>query len=238
MEKIKNIVYAINPDTEIMMFMPWAFKDGVLWIAGQTDDFFAMQEKIRSNSIIMSNSIGIQIAPVGWAWYNSISQRNDIELFDPDLSHPSLAGSYLSASIFYSTFFQEEVNSNYFASLDSSIASFLQDIASATVLNDLNTWILEIENNHAQPTNFSLKQNYPNPFNSSTIIEYDIPETTSVTLSLYDLNGRQIKELDIGLRSSGNYKVQMNSDDIPSGIYFYRLTTNNFDYIKKCSLTK
>ena len=73
------------------------------------------------------------------------------------------------------------------------------------------------------PSVFELFQNYPNPFNPTTNIRYMIPVRSFVTLTIYDLLGREVDQLVNRNLSSGNYTVQWNASAIPSGIYFYTL---------------
>ena len=89
-------------------------------------------------------------------------------------------------------------------------------------------------------TNFKLKQNYPNPFNSKTKIQYYIPKKCNMELSIYDFLGQKIKTLESGYKSYGHHSVDWNGKDesgmnVSSGIYFYKLITNNS---KKTHTTK
>lgn len=92
--------------------------------------------------------------------------------------------------------------------------------------------------NSAIPQNFFLEQNYPNPFNSSTIIKFHIPKTVSVQIKLYDILGREIMTLVNESKSSGIYEVLFDATLLPSGIYFYRFTTENYSNTKKMLLIK
>lgn len=75
------------------------------------------------------------------------------------------------------------------------------------------------------PKIYALAQNYPNPFNPSTIIEFQIPEESIVSLKVYDILGRETATLVNGDKGAGNYNVHFsaNSYKLSSGIYFYRL---------------
>jgi flagellar hook assembly protein FlgD len=73
---------------------------------------------------------------------------------------------------------------------------------------------------------FKLKQNYPNPFNPTTTIEYELPENSDVIVSIYDINGRLIKEVLNNVQSEGVHKVtwdgtNQNNTPVASGIYVY-----------------
>ena len=92
------------------------------------------------------------------------------------------------------------------------------------------------------PTEFSLGQNYPNPFNPSTIIKYSIPsssvEMRLVQLKVYDILGNEIATLVNEKKSPGNYEIRFDGSNIASGIYFYKLTTQDFVSVKKMLLLK
>ena len=94
------------------------------------------------------------------------------------------------------------------------------------------------------PEKFELSQNYPNPFNPSTNIRYDIPVCHSgegrnlVKLTVFDALGREVETLVNEKQSAGSYEVTFNASQYPSGIYFYRLTTDNFSETKKIVLLK
>jgi len=88
------------------------------------------------------------------------------------------------------------------------------------------------------PLSFTLFQSYPNPFNSVMIIEYLVPEETIVKIVVYDLNGAVVQELVNERKCPGHYSVSWNARNAGSGIYFYRMTTNRFDQVRKCALVK
>ncbi len=88
------------------------------------------------------------------------------------------------------------------------------------------------------PKSFQLMQNYPNPFNPSTIIRYELPAYSTVTLKLYDVLGKEVSTLVNGERSAGHYEVRFNAADLRSGVYFYTLRAGNFMQTKKMLLVK
>lgn len=89
-----------------------------------------------------------------------------------------------------------------------------------------------------QPKQFALFQNYPNPFNPSTTISYVLPKDEFVVLNIYDILGREIKTLVKGNQKAGVYKISFSADNLPSGIYFYKLSAGNFVQTKKMLLLK
>jgi hypothetical protein len=88
------------------------------------------------------------------------------------------------------------------------------------------------------PKSYSLSQNFPNPFNPTTKIEYQIPELSFVTLTVYDVLGNEITTLVNEEKSIGSYSVDFNATALPSGIYFYRLQASEFVETKKMILLK
>ena len=88
------------------------------------------------------------------------------------------------------------------------------------------------------PETIVLKQNYPNPFNPSTTIEFGIPESQFITLAVYNLLGEQVGLLVNENLSAGNYKATWDADDLPSGIYIYKLIARGFSQSNKMILLK
>ncbi len=96
---------------------------------------------------------------------------------------------------------------------------------------NLNT--TEIKSGTTVATQYALYQNYPNPFNPTTTIYYEIPESGYVTITVYDLLGREVKTLVNGKQSAGNHKIEFNASDLANGIYFYEMDTGEFSTVKK-----
>jgi len=88
----------------------------------------------------------------------------------------------------------------------------------------------------AKPTIFALSQNYPNPFNPITTIEYQIPKTSQVDLSIYNLLGQKVATLVTEKLTPGNYKYTWDASGFASGIYYYKLSTPEFTKTKKLIL--
>ena len=97
---------------------------------------------------------------------------------------------------------------------------------------------IENNNNSTLPGNFILFQNYPNPFNPTTIIRFEIPRQSIVTIKLYDLLGREIKTLVNEEKTAGSYSYIFDGSKLSSGIYFYRITAGKFAQTKKMILMK
>ena len=85
---------------------------------------------------------------------------------------------------------------------------------------------------------FQLQQNYPNPFNPTTIIAYSLANDSQVDLSVYDLLGQKMSSLISQRQGAGIYQVEFNGENLPNGIYIYRLKTDQYTQTKKMVLTK
>ena len=88
------------------------------------------------------------------------------------------------------------------------------------------------------PSAFQLENNYPNPFNPTTTIGYEVPFTSKVSLKVYNVLGQEVATLFEGVRQAGYYKATFDASNLTSGVYFYRLTANNFVATKKLMLMK
>ncbi|MBU2447561.1 MAG: T9SS type A sorting domain-containing protein, partial [Bacteroidetes bacterium] len=80
--------------------------------------------------------------------------------------------------------------------------------------------------------------NYPNPFNPTATIEYDLPISIFVKLSVFDILGREIAILVNENRSVGKYSVTFDTSNLPAGIYFYRMQAGEFQETRKLVLLK
>jgi parallel beta-helix repeat protein len=88
------------------------------------------------------------------------------------------------------------------------------------------------------PTEYTLYQNYPNPFNPITTIKYDFPNASEVSLIIYDILGRKVKELVNTKQQAGRYEIQFNASNLASGVYIYQLVAEKYMNSKKMILLK
>ncbi|MFZ1322951.1 MAG: T9SS type A sorting domain-containing protein [Ignavibacteria bacterium] len=94
--------------------------------------------------------------------------------------------------------------------------------------------------NEFNPENYYLSQNYPNPFNPKTIINYELQVTSDkfVNLKVFDVLGNEVATLVNEKQQAGSYNIEFDGSKLPSGIYFYRLNTDNFTEVKRMMLLK
>lgn len=95
-----------------------------------------------------------------------------------------------------------------------------------------------IEVDIGSPMKYELSQNYPNPFNPVTTIEFSLPQTGYVKLSVYNILGEPVAELVNETKEAGVYTINFNAEELNSGLYIYKLTAGNFSAVKKLMLVK
>ena len=103
--------------------------------------------------------------------------------------------------------------------------------------------LTSVPKNETVLDNYLLLQNFPNPFNPVTTIKYNIPtnvkrQASNVNLIVYDMLGREVETLVDEIKETGAYQVQWDASGLPSGVYFYRLTSGQFSETRKMILTK
>ncbi|MBK7500556.1 MAG: T9SS type A sorting domain-containing protein [Ignavibacteriales bacterium] len=126
-----------------------------------------------------------------------------------------------------------QAGQNYFYMIEA-----VDDAGNSGWTTELSTSITSIKNEAALPTVFALEQNYPNPFNPSTMISYSIPQSSFVTLKVYDILGNEITTLVNETRSAGKYEVRFDASELSNGVYFYTVNADNFTSTKKMLLMK
>ncbi len=104
--------------------------------------------------------------------------------------------------------------------------TYVADSYSLIILRfDPQTGIDDVE---SLPKQIALRQNYPNPFNAATMIKYNLPEQSDVTIEIYDILGRRVETLVQSEQQAGYHQVVWDAEDASSGIYFYRIQAGDF----------
>jgi hypothetical protein len=90
----------------------------------------------------------------------------------------------------------------------------------------------------ALPASYALSQNYPNPFNPSTVIQYALPASGSVTLKVFNILGQEVRTLVNEFQAPGRYAVRFDASSLASGMYFYRIQSGSYSSIMKMMVIK
>ena len=101
-------------------------------------------------------------------------------------------------------------------------------------------YIIGVKENNLIPDKYSLSQNYPNPFNPETVIKYSLQKSSFVTLKIYDVLGREVVTLVNEIKKPGEYLIPFSINQYPlaSGVYFYKLQTEEFSDVKRMIIIK
>ncbi|MFA3782357.1 M1 family aminopeptidase [Melioribacteraceae bacterium 4301-Me] len=218
-----------------------------------TEDFESIAEKITGQdlSYFFSEWIygtGYPKYIVNWGW-TEISPSNyqlQIRISQSINANPTfftmpiqvkITGKNFSDTTF--TLFNNQAEQTFYKNVsfkpDSLILDpnnfILKNISVSTTINRIVTL----------PTEFQLFQNYPNPFNSTTKIKFTIPSDANMSLTnltVYDVVGRKVAVLINKNLEAGIYELTFNKTELPSGVYFYKLTVGNYESTKKMILLK
>ncbi|HLE57178.1 MAG TPA: T9SS type A sorting domain-containing protein, partial [Rhodothermia bacterium] len=87
-------------------------------------------------------------------------------------------------------------------------------------------------------TAYALHDNYPNPFNPTTSIVVDLPQATTFTLTVYDVEGHKVMVLDSGTAPAGRHTYTVDGSALSSGMYLYRIESAAFTQTKRMMLLK
>jgi len=108
--------------------------------------------------------------------------------------------------------------------------------------NSYGLYELQIPTNIMEENNlllsYQLYQNYPNPFNPFTKIKFSVPKSEIVQIKVYDILGKEIKTILKEFKQAGNYEVELDASNLPSGIYFYRMISGDYSETKKMILLR
>jgi hypothetical protein len=115
-------------------------------------------------------------------------------------------------------------------------------LSGASVANDISYWenngILGVKSDLNLPVGFRLFQNFPNPFNPITKIKYSVPQTSNVIIKVFNILGNEIETLVNEQKQTGIYEIIWSAEQLPSGVYFYRLQAGDFVETKKMVLLR
>ena len=88
------------------------------------------------------------------------------------------------------------------------------------------------------PEEYALEQNYPNPFNPQTTIPFSLKQKTHVKINIYNMSGQIVESLINRDLEAGQHRIDFDATNLPSGMYIYRIFTDDFTQSKKMLLLK
>lgn len=172
-EILVNSIKSSNACTEPLFYMTWGRENG----DQQNCQFYTpictyngMQQRLRTSYLEMANDNQASVSPVGAAWQYTRDNFPSIDLYSSDGSHPSLAGSYLAACVFYSSMFRSSPEGATFdAGLPSNTATTLQNIAKLIVIDSLDNWRIGANDVSAENITYTSSNNNTISFSATTI---------------------------------------------------------------------
>ena len=143
--QLDSLIQANNTCAETLMFMTWGRKNGDASNCANYPPictYNGMQQRLRDSYLLFANDFNTSVSPVGVAWKVMRDTYPNVDLYNPDESHPSINGTYLAACVFYCTMYKKScVGSQYLpGGVGNADALNMQQIASSVVLDSLENW--------------------------------------------------------------------------------------------------
>lgn len=237
---LDSLITAVRAQTVLYMTWGWRY-GGMQTINGHSSpdfvDYFQMQDSVSAAYRMIAGELQAVLSPAGDAWAYAHRQDTTIIFWQPDNYHPTLAGSYLAACVFYFTLFNESpIGLSYNPGLDSDLINFLQRAADQTVSGIAGERI-------TTPADFEMIGSYPNPFNSSTTIEFRLRSEEQLSIEIFDILGRRIATVADKPFSAGYHTVSWNSGSsngaaVTSGRYYVLAKTESYQLALPITLIK
>ncbi|MES2515296.1 MAG: T9SS type A sorting domain-containing protein [Bacteroidota bacterium] len=239
--KLDSIIRVYNNCVQTLLYTTWGRKNGDSYFCPApacpadtviTRTYYQMDSAIQINYMFVADSLRAMASPVGAVWRYIRRNHPTIELFQPDDSHPSEAGTYAAACCFYTTIFRKDPTLISFNStLSAADAADIRHAAKVTVYDNLLYWnigkydsivnaacITSIQNRFIH----SVFKIYPNPTNRSATLEFNNDTKQSCTLELYNSRGQMVRTVN----SIVTDKIEIQTQELSNGLYLFRLLNN------------
>lgn len=219
--QLVDSIYAFNPNGEAMFFMTWGRKNGDTEFGPMypmMSTYEGMDGLLYERYMYMAEANDASVCPVGRVWHYLRDHYSGIELYMPDESHPSLAGSYAAACAFYTMLFGRDPDSiTYDVGLGMKTASLIRSATHDVVYDSLWKWQRPVPNVlHDEKQSFKMPIS-PNPTSGLLTIMVE----TASSIEVFDMQGRR--------RSRHQLSAGINNVDIgnlPEGLYFVKEVEN------------
>lgn len=182
----------------------------------------AIKDSQENEVVITWNDVDNHNVKRNKIWYYKIF-RNDSLIGTPNFTQTSFQDDSLRNGL--SIYKMVAVNYDFMSS-DTSNAETL------SISTGIKEYVTPV------PKKFLLSQNYPNPFNPSTVISYQLPTSSDVTLIVFDVLGRRVQTLVDKHQGAGIHSVRFDGSALPSGVYLYRLQAGPFTETRKLMLIR
>lgn len=232
--QMDSIIKANNQCAQTMFYATWGRKNGDSYICSQpycevntviTRDFYQMNNDIQTHYKVFADSLKASMSPVGTVWANIRQHHPTIELFDPDESHPSLAGTYAAACSFYAAIFRSDPTEITFnGGLSDTDAESIRQAAKEVVFDYLLNWNIGLYDDLLDSSCLALgNDDYgqelwiisPNPVKDVLTIRASDGHSNDVMV-IYTILGELVKTIDCSPTTI------INLNELPSGVYILK----------------
>ena len=142
-KQILDSIYSRNSCTNVLLFMTWGYENGYTELdSSATSTYVEMRQSIENGYQYISNQFDIPIVPIGLVWNAFRQKYPNIKLYQDDQQHPTINGSYLCASTFYTSIFKGTAENSYIPKMDSLIAKKIQQFTFKEVMNSSDKFLL------------------------------------------------------------------------------------------------
>ena len=228
--QLADSVYAFNPTGEPMFYMTWGRKNGDTEFGSMypmMSTYEGMDSLLYARYMYMAQTNDASVCPVGRVWHYLRDTHGEIELYMPDESHPSLAGTYAAACAFYTMMYGRDPNHiTYDAGVGMKSAGIIRSAVHEVVYDSLWKW--QRPNPSALPTErYGFEINVsPNPTHGELTLH--LPEGVKADILLFSVDNR------ILLRSTTNSALSYISlEGMSSGIYLLKVISNQGIVVKR-----
>lgn len=221
--QLVDSIYTFNPYGEAMFFMTWGRKNGDTEYGGEypmMSTYEGMDSLLYNRYMYMGEANDASVCPVGRLWHHLRDTHSEIELYTPDESHPSLAGSYAAACAFYTMLFGRDPDSiTYDAGLGMKTAGLIRQATREVVFDSLWKWKRPVPNALSLVPEQCAVKLWPNPASGRFTIEVK----EAATMEVIDVQGRCIakhslnsgvNQIDLGEASEGLYFIKLGNGEV------------------------
>lgn len=237
--------YSLQNSRDSILFQTWVNND---WQNERKTIFYYSENQIDLDSLIVSSWNGLSWIKflkreiVNDANHNQIAQIDKVWNANSWLNEIRRIYTYNEFNFIENAYCEIWYNNQWISGDGDILFQYANDFTVTIITNNISAYYSNIvsvdENENLVVNDFSLSQNFPNPFNPSTLIEYKIPKSTFVEIVVYDILGKEIATLVEEYKSKGIHKIQFNSNNLPSGVYIYRIKAGNYSETKKMILMR
>ena len=220
-KQLVDSTYAFNPDGEAMFYMTWGRKNGDTEFGPMypmMSTYEGMDSLLYARYMYMAETNDASVCPVGRVWHYLRDTHGEIELYTPDESHPSLAGSYAAACAFYTMMFGRDPDSiTYEAGLGMKTAGIIRSAVHEVVYDSLWKW--QRPDLYVLPSErqgFEIKVS-PNPTHDEVTLH--MPQETTAEILLYGTDGH----IFWNKRTNGTTYISL--EGLSSGVYLLKVIT-------------